>query len=89
MKELTFFLEARVKCTKSINVPVSYKTAGKSYEEIYDEANRKYGSKDHFFLDNGFIEKDELDNMSIKLDKITTIFKQVDDKVNLVKKVYK
>jgi hypothetical protein len=89
MKKLTFFLEARVRCTKSINVPVSYKTAGKSYEEIYDEVNRKYGSKDHFNLDNGYVDKDEFDNMAINLEKIRTIFKQENDKLNLVKKVHK
>jgi hypothetical protein len=85
MKELTFIFNASACCLKSIIVPESFKTKGKSLDEIYDEVYHLYGSKDDTYLNMNLVGMDDFNNMQIEGEGISRIIKTNNGKTKVIK----
>ena len=84
MKELTFAFKATATCLESIQVPNSYKTKGKTLDQIYEEVYDKYGIEKDLFYDKYIVGKKEFKKLNIEIEGVHSIQKNKNGKIKFI-----
>ena len=85
MKTFTFTFKATATCVESILVPDSYKTKGKTLEQIYEEVYDNYGIEKDLFFSKNIVGKEEFKKLNIEIDGIHSIQKNKNGKIRIIK----